>query len=228
MSRPKIIRTCEPLLCCDEVWETAYLRFETPEEEVRKFVTRLESMGALTWPKEARIVEIFCGRGNGLLALRKLGFSNLIGVDLSERLLQKFQGEGVLYVADCRALPMENDSCDVVIVQGGLHHLPSLPDDLAQTLREVHRVLRPGGRLIAVEPWLTPFLRLVHALCRVRWLRRVWGHLDALATMIDRERVTYENWLSSPHSILECLDHELQCERRSFSMGKLKYVGIKS
>ncbi len=228
MNGPHIIRTCEPLHCCDEVWEAAYLRFETPEEEVAKFVKRLNSLGAAAWPRDAKIVDIFCGRGNGLIALQRLGFTNLVGVDLSERLLQQFQGHGTLYVADCRALPMESDSCDIVIVQGGLHHLPLLPDDLRKTLQEVRRVLRPGGRLVAVEPWLTPFLHFVHALCHVPLLRRAWKHLDALATMIDRERETYENWLNSPQSILECMDRELRCEQRTFAFGKMNYVGVKS
>ena len=64
-------------------WEAAYLRFETPQEEVRKFISRLNRIGASQWPRDARIAELFCGRGNGLRALATLGFTNLEGVDLS-------------------------------------------------------------------------------------------------------------------------------------------------
>src|SRR5437762_12555511 len=49
-------------------WEAAYLRFETPEEEIRKFIGRLNRLGARQWPSDAEIVELFCGRGNGLVA----------------------------------------------------------------------------------------------------------------------------------------------------------------
>ena len=228
-NQPTIIRTCEPLLCCDEIWEAAYLRFETPEQEVRKFAKRLRSLGAETWSADAKIVEIFCGRGNGLLALQQVrGFQNLVGVDLSERLLEQYRGPGTLYVADCRSLPFDDASCDVIIVQGGLHHLPKLPEDLTQTIQEVRRVLRPGGRFIAVEPWMTPFLRFVHGLTEVKPLRRIWGKLDALATMIDRERNTYECWLRSPDMILSCLDNELRCVKRTMAFGKMNYVGIRS
>ena len=57
-----------------ERWEEAYVRFETPEEEVKKFVLRLKKLGQAAWHREAQIVDIFCGRGNGLKALEILGF----------------------------------------------------------------------------------------------------------------------------------------------------------
>ena len=64
-------------------WEAAYLRFETPEQEIQKFIRRLHHLGAEEWPRDSEIVELFCGRGNGLHALERLGFTRLEGVDLS-------------------------------------------------------------------------------------------------------------------------------------------------
>jgi ubiquinone/menaquinone biosynthesis C-methylase UbiE len=154
-------------IVADEVhlWEAAYSRFETPNEEVRKFRRRLIALGIAQCPREANVVELFCGRGNGLEALAQLGFHRIEGVDLSPRLLKQYKGSAACYVADCRQLPFIDDSKDIVIVQGGLHHLISLPDDLEQVLSETRRVLRKSGRLVVVEPWWTPFLRFVHALC---------------------------------------------------------------
>ena len=43
-----------------EVWEAAYLRFETPEEEIAKFTRRLLQLGARQWPRDAAVVELFC------------------------------------------------------------------------------------------------------------------------------------------------------------------------
>jgi hypothetical protein len=73
-------------------WERAYERFETPREEIRKFEKRLLHIGAAAWPRGASIVEIFCGRGNGLHALAGLGFKKIEGADLSPRLLAKYEG----------------------------------------------------------------------------------------------------------------------------------------
>jgi ubiquinone/menaquinone biosynthesis C-methylase UbiE len=206
-------------------WEAAYSRFETPEREISKFMARLRHAGADNWPKESAVVELFCGRGNGLQALARIGFRNIQGVDLSPRLLQQCTGTAKTIVADCRQLPFADHSQDIAIVQGGLHHLPTLPDDLDQCLREIRRVLRPNGRAMFVEPWNTPFLRIVHAFCNNFLARKCSAKLDALATMIDHERITYEQWLTRPHAILCIVDKYFVLEQQSFAWGKWNFLG---
>jgi ubiquinone/menaquinone biosynthesis C-methylase UbiE len=208
-------------------WEAAYLRFETPEKEVRKFVGRLKFLGAMKWRRDAKIVELFCGRGNGLTALNQLGFTDIEGIDLSPSLAAQYAGPGKILVGDCRQLPFENNSKDILIVQGGLHHLPVLPDDLDRTLAEGSRVLRRDGLLVVVEPWATFFLSVVHALCRSRTLRRLSPRIDALAIMIYYERQTYKQWLTQPRLILESLRKAFQCECCNFRWGKIYFTGRK-
>jgi len=208
-------------------WEAAYLRFETPQQEVRKFISRLRRLGAIDWPREARIVELFCGRGNGLRALAELGFANLEGIDLSPALVAQHSGPGRVTVGDCRQLPFEDESKDVLIVQGGLHHLPVLPQDLELTLSEAKRVLKPNGLFCAVEPWRTPFLLLVHRICKNGIARRFSSRLDALATMIEHERQTYEQWLRQPDLIRLCLDCFFSPRVLNVAWGKLIFVGQK-
>lgn len=206
-------------------WEAAYVRFETPEQEIRKFVRRLEKLGVDRLPRDARVVELFCGRGNGLHALERLGFAHLEGVDLSARLVALYRGTAQCYVCDCRRLPFPDQSRDVLIVQGGLHHLPTLPEDLAQTFAEMQRVLRSDGHVVIIEPWLTPFLKLVHSISAVRLVRRCSAKLDALATMIDYERATYEQWLNQPELILKLARAYFSPVRETFAWGKWMFVG---
>lgn len=206
-------------------WEAAYLRFETPEEEIRKFTERLRRLGVSQWPRESNVVELFCGRGNGLHALARLGFQNIEGVDLSPRLLAEYTGKARCYAGDCRELPFADSSKDAAIVQGGLHHLPVLPDDLERVFAELRRVLRPTGRVVFVEPWLTPFLRFVHAVAQNPLARRLSVKLDALATMIENERQTYENWLNRPEEISALARRYFQPEHESFAWGKWNFVG---
>jgi SAM-dependent methyltransferase len=206
-------------------WEAAYLRFETQEEEIRKFTDRLRRLGAGEWPRESNVVELFCGRGNGLHALARLGFRNIEGVDLSPRLLAEFSGEALCYVGDCRELPFADQTKDAAIVQGGLHHLPVLPDDLERVFAELKRVLRPEGRVLFVEPWLTPFLRALHGVAQRPPLRRWSMKLDALATMIEHERQTYENWLDRPQEIAQLARRYFRAEHESFAWGKWNFVG---
>jgi len=222
---PQLTEVVTGEVCCSRSWEQAYLRFETPEEERRKFLRRLRVLGAPAWPRDAQVVELFCGRGNGLEALARLGFERLEGVDLSASLLEQYRGRARCYVADCRALPFPDASRDVLVVQGGLHHLEVLPDDLVRTLDEARRVLRPGGRMVVVEPWLTPFLRFVHAVCELPTARRLWPKLDALATMNELERPTYEAWLGRPEEILSVLTGRFRPELMRREWGKLLFVG---
>src|SRR6266481_179959 len=98
-------------------WEAAYLRFETPQQEIQKFIVRLNRLGAIQWPRDAEIVELFCGRGNGLIALERLGFTRIEGVDLSPRLLAQFKGSAKCTLADCRQLPFAARTKAVLIVQ---------------------------------------------------------------------------------------------------------------
>jgi ubiquinone/menaquinone biosynthesis C-methylase UbiE len=209
---------------CDP-WEAAYARFETGEEEIAKFRGRLRKLGAAQWPPNAEIVELFCGRGNGLHALESLGFSNLEGIDLSPTLLGRYTGNAKCHVGDCRELPFEDGSKQVLIVQGGLHHLPVLPGDLERTLSEMRRVLRKQGQVVFVEPWLTPFLSMVHAVCRNSLARRVSAKIDALAIMIEHEKVTYEKWLGSPDLILKLSSTYFRPKHQTFAWGKWCFVG---
>lgn len=206
-------------------WEAAYLRFETPEEEIQKFMGRLNRLGAPQWPRDAEIVELFCGRGNGLVALERLGFTQVEGVDLSPRLIAQYSGPAKCTVADCRQLPFADHSKDVLIVQGGLHHLPTLPEDLQQSFAEMQRVLRKEGRAVFVEPWLTPFLKLVHAISENSLARRVSNRMDALATMIQFERHTYEQWLGQPELIKRIAQAHFVPVHESFAWGKWNFVG---
>src|SRR5262245_13234938 len=96
--------------CCRSAWEAAYLRFETPEQEIRKFARRLHALGADSWSRTAQVVELFCGRGNGLHALARFGFTNLEGIDLSANLLARYTGPARVQVADCRSLPFPDES----------------------------------------------------------------------------------------------------------------------
>jgi ubiquinone/menaquinone biosynthesis C-methylase UbiE len=219
------IQSETPEALIPDPWEAAYLRFETPEEEIRKFIGRLNRLGARRWPRDAEIVELFCGRGNGLVALQRLGFTQLEGVDLSPRLIAQYKGSANCIVADCRKLPIADRSKDVLIVQGGLHHLPNLPGDLDQTFSEMQRVLRKSGRVMFVEPWRTPFLVFVHSVMNIPIVRRLSNKMDALATMTENEIRTYTQWLGQPDVIQKVARGHFVPLHESFAWGKWNFVG---
>jgi ubiquinone/menaquinone biosynthesis C-methylase UbiE len=205
-------------------WEEAYQRFETPAEETRKFARRLRRLRVDQWNREWKVIEVCSGRGNGMLAWRQLGFGRVIGVDLSKALVARSACRPHTIVGDARQLPVLSSSHDVAIVQGGLHHLPSM-DDVRAALSEMHRVLRPGGRAILIEPWQTPFLRGVHLVAERRVMRRLSNRLDAFAAMTDEERPTYEAWLARPTAILEMVTARFETIVLRRRFGKLVFMG---
>jgi SAM-dependent methyltransferase len=205
-------------------WEQAYQRFEAPEEERAKFVRRLRRLGVHHWDRASRVIEVCSGRGNGLVAWRQLGFARVVGVDLSRALVERSACRDACLVGDARRLPVRSASLDVAAVQGGLHHLASM-DDVRQALVEMHRVLRPGGRVIIIEPWMTPFLRGVHLVSERRLMRRLSGRLDAFAAMTDEERPTYEAWLGRPRTILETMTALFEPLVLRQRLGQLVFLG---
>lgn len=95
----------------------------------------------------ARLLEVGCGMGTDLLQFAR-GGAQVTGIDLTPRSIEISRQHLTLYDqagdfanADCERLPFANESFDVVYSNGVLHHTP----DTAAAVREIHRVLRPGG-----------------------------------------------------------------------------------
>ncbi len=210
----------EGLPCCDDTWERAYAEFETPEEEIAKFTRRFKAMGVPSWKRDALVVDIFCGRGNALVALERMGFTNLTGVDLSPHLLEQYHGPAKMILGDCRDLRFKEGSVDYFTVQGGLHHLPQIPADLEKCFAAVTKALKPDGLFMVVEPWSTPFLRLAHLLTNMPTLRSLNKKLAALHQMIDAERTTYERWLTSQNEIRRCVSKYFFPIFETYKLGK--------
>jgi hypothetical protein len=86
-------------------------------------------------------------------------------------------------------------------------------------------VLRKTGQAMFVEPWLTPFLRLVHWLAARELARGCSTKLDALQTMAEHERRTYQQWLSQPDLILKTVRTCFCPIHESFTWGKWTFAG---
>ena len=95
-------------------------------------------------PRGLDVLEIGCGRGHGTSALRTLlAPHRLVGIDIDREALLDVRGAEV-HVADVRALPFLDASFDLVFDFGTLWHIARPLD----ALREIARVLRPGGRFV--------------------------------------------------------------------------------
>ncbi|WP_217250298.1 class I SAM-dependent methyltransferase [Streptomyces sp. AC602_WCS936] len=103
----------------------------------------------------ARVLDAGCGTGRALPPLRAaVGPSGLVvGADLTPAMLQAAVRAGRdrigrLLLTDVAALPLRPRSLDAVFAAGLIAHLP----DPARNLRELARVVRPGGVLALFHP----------------------------------------------------------------------------
>ncbi len=94
-----------------------------------------------------RLLEVGCGMGTDLLQFAR-GGAQVTGIDLTPRSIEISQRHFEVYgqrgdfaITDGEILPFASESFDVVYSNGVLHHTP----DTAGAVREIHRVLRPGG-----------------------------------------------------------------------------------
>jgi len=101
--------------------------------------------------RPATILELGCGTGQGIDALAKRWRqSRIIALDLAEAMLQRARRRGTWLnrprplCADLEALPLADDSVDLVISNATLQWA----GDLARAFAELRRVLRPEGLLM--------------------------------------------------------------------------------
>jgi len=111
---------------------------------------------ALRLPRRARVLEIGCGRGVALPELDdRLEPIELIGLDIDAALLAEARERvrntrtyATLVEGDVRDLPFEVGRFDLVIDFGTCYHVSDTMEGRAAALREVARVLRPGGLFV--------------------------------------------------------------------------------
>ena len=116
-----------------------------------------------------RVLEV--GGGEGELAervLKELG-AEVVGVDQSDGMAEIQRSKGIdARVGHVQALPFDDEEFDVAVAAWMLYHVP----DLDLGLAELARVLKPGGRLVAVTNAVDHFQELWDLAQRATSVRR--------------------------------------------------------
>jgi ubiquinone/menaquinone biosynthesis C-methylase UbiE len=131
-----------------------------------KTTERDKLIGRIQWKGDERVLDVGCGRGLILIgAALKLTTGSAVGVDIwqSEDLsgnradvpLKNAALEGVasrvtVQTADMRKLPFPDNTFDVVLSRAAVHNLYASAEREA-AIREIARVLRPGGRAVITD-----------------------------------------------------------------------------
>jgi SAM-dependent methyltransferase len=116
--------------------------------ERRRLFARMISNMRL--PTTARILDIGTSTGTNLRMLRNLGFTRYEGLDRSEEAVRwcAKKGYGQVTFGDVCKIPFPDQSFDLILATDIIEHV----DDDLTALREIHRVLKPGGRALITVP----------------------------------------------------------------------------
>lgn len=135
--------------------------------------------------KNKRVLDYCCGNGDMSIKIAKMGADEVVGIDISDVSIENCKNlainEGVeekirFFVMDAENMEFNNNSFDIVLESGVLHHL-----NLEKAYSEIARVLKIDGKAICIEALghnkiihlyrkLTPHLRTKweaeHILCK--------------------------------------------------------------
>jgi len=100
--------------------------------------------------RNSQLLDIGCAGGSLIKALGKRGFSNISGIDISEKAIKLCKKRGAMSVAvmEGTKLAFSDGAFDIVVASDILEHMEN---DL-RALKEWKRVLKPSGKLIAFVP----------------------------------------------------------------------------
>ena len=145
----------------------------------RRLVTEAVAAG----PGEV-VLDIAAGTGTSSVPFRRAG-AHVISADFSLGMLRegaKRYDDLDFVAADATALPLADDSVDVVTISYGLRNVR----EYAAALAEFRRVTRPGGRLVVCE-----FSAPTHPLFREVYTRYIMGSLPTMARAVSSDPESY-------------------------------------
>lgn len=158
----------------DAEWGTR-LFFERVEEHRYGKEWHIPTAADFAGAHGLRVLEIGCGLGTDGAQFARAG-ADYTGVDLTDTAVdltrlrfRLFDLPGEFRVADAENLDFADESFDLVYSHGVLHHTP----DTGRAVREIHRVLRPGGRAVVMLYHRDSYNYRVN----IRLLRRAGAHL---------------------------------------------------
>jgi len=138
------------------------------------------------------VLDVACGTADYTIEIaQKVAHGSVVtGVDISEGMMavgkEKIRKAGVsaeLYIADCEELPYEDKTFDRISVGFGVRNF----EHLDVGLKEMHRVLKPEGKLVILE-------LSVPSNPIIRWLYKLYflKILPAVGGLVSGDRGAYE------------------------------------
>lgn len=180
--------------------------YKTLDEHRYRVHPRLHAAVGFEKTRGLRVLEIGCGCGSEAERFARAG-AHYTAVDLTnaavsitQRRFQLTQLEARFVQGDAENLPFADSSFDLVYSHGVLHHTPDTP----RTIREVHRVLAPGGRAMIMLYYRNSFNYQVN----LRVVRRLRAHLLKTELGIKLARTIWREPVEELRRHAELIKHD--------------------
>ena len=155
-------------------------------------IDRMWRRRALRWIDGPQVLDVACGTGDFAILIAQKRRCGVIGVDLSEKMLSEMkrkvlaehvEREVSCEVGDCAALRFKTGTFDNVTVAFGVRNF----EDRETCLKEILRVLRPGGKFVMLELGMP----------RIKWIRKAYQWyftrvMPLLGSRLSGNRAAYE------------------------------------
>ncbi|HEU5374111.1 MAG TPA: class I SAM-dependent methyltransferase [Ktedonobacteraceae bacterium] len=146
----------------------------------------------------ARILDVGCGTGK---LLRRAGAcwpeAQLIGVDPAEGMIEMAKHltpHAMFFSGMAEALPLPDASVDLALSTTSFHHW----QDQAAGVREIARILRPGGYFLLVDPSVPDWLLRIFRLKRVHSRARLQALFHQAGLPVQRQqKIGWRGWLAT-------------------------------
>ena len=172
-----------------EDWEEAYLEWQK-NENLDKLK---ESVKKWDIPKNDLVLDLCCGSGKCVNLLKREGYNNVFGLDLSKNLLSHNENLMRVLISNALVTPFKENTFDVVLMHKALHHFTNYDG----ILEEVRRILKPGGIFCFIEPEKTLLRLISHYLLFFTPIGYLTRNLRFLRKAVKEEKETYYLWLKN-------------------------------
>lgn len=150
---------------------------EIPESTRRIEELRYRMLISKVPKKSEKVLDVGCGNGELICMLAEKGYK-CVALDISENRLGKFKDKAKKLSVeqiqgDATNIPLQDSSIDIIMCSEVLEHIR----DYENILKEMHRVLKPHGRIIVSVPYKEELMEVICTHCGNKFVP--YGHLHS-------------------------------------------------